>query len=54
MGVTEIREYCQADAAAQSLLRAAMNQLILSAHAFHGVLTLAHTFADLAGAGATT
>jgi magnesium chelatase family protein len=49
MGVTEIREYCQADAAGQSLLRAAMNQLNLSARAFHRVLKLARTIADLAG-----
>ena len=49
MGVTEIREYCAADAAGQSLLRAAMNQLNLSARAFHRVLKLARTIADLAG-----
>jgi len=33
MGVTETREFCQADSAGQSLLRAAMNQLNLSARA---------------------
>jgi len=49
MGVTEIREYCQVDVAGQSLLRAAMNQLNLSARAFHRVLKLARTIADLAG-----
>ena len=49
MGVTEIREFCAADSAGQSLLRAAMNQLNLSARAFHRVLKLARTIADLAG-----
>ncbi len=49
MGVTEIREYCQVDQAGQGLLRAAMNQLNLSARAFHRVLKLARTIADLAG-----
>lgn len=49
MGVTEIREFCSADPAGQSLLRAAMNQLNLSARAFHRVLKLARTIADLAG-----
>jgi magnesium chelatase family protein len=52
MGVTEIREYCQVDSAGQSLLRAAMNQLNLSARAFHRVLKLARTIADLAGSDA--
>jgi len=49
MGVTEIRELCAVDSAGQSLLRAAMNQLNLSARAFHRVLKLARTIADLAG-----
>ena len=52
MGVTEIREYCVADPAGQSLLRAAMNQLNLSARAYHRVLKLARTIADLAGSEA--
>jgi magnesium chelatase family protein len=52
MGVTEIREFCQADPAGQSLLRAAMNQLSLSARAYHRVLKLARTIADLAGSEA--
>jgi magnesium chelatase family protein len=52
MGVTEIREHCQADQAGQGLLRAAMNQLNLSARAFHRVLKLARTIADLAGSDA--
>ena len=48
----EVRQYCQMalDDAAKSLLRLAMNQLALSARAFHRVLKLARTIADLAGA----
>ncbi len=49
MDVSEIREFCAADAAGQSLLRAPMNQLNLSARAYHRVLKLARTIADLAG-----
>jgi len=33
----------------QSLMRAAMSQLNLSARAYHRILKLAHTIADLAG-----
>lgn len=52
MTPTEVREYCQArlDEQAQSLLRLAMAQLSLSARAFHRVLKLARTIADMAGA----
>ena len=49
MGPAEVREYCQLDAAGQSLMRAAMRQLQLSARAYHRVLKLARTIADLAG-----
>ncbi|UCG84594.1 MAG: ATP-binding protein [Dehalococcoidia bacterium] len=44
----EVREYCRADPSAQSLLQAAMNQMNLSARAFHRILKLARTIADLA------
>ncbi len=47
MGATEVRQLCQAEDAAMSLLRAAMKQLHLSARAFHRVLKLARTIADL-------
>jgi magnesium chelatase family protein len=50
MGPAEVREYCQVDEAGRSLLRAAMQQLQMSARAFHRVLKLARTIADLAGA----
>jgi len=43
----EVREFCKAEEAAQSLLKAAMKQLYLSARAFHRILKLARTIADL-------
>jgi magnesium chelatase family protein len=46
----EVREFCQVEPPAQSLLQAAMNQLHLSARAFHRILKLARTIADLAAA----
>ncbi|MGB3903607.1 MAG: ATP-binding protein, partial [Anaerolineae bacterium] len=49
MGPAEVREYCQVDDAGRSLLRAAMQQLQMSARAFHRVLKLGRTIADLAG-----
>src|SRR2546426_97934 len=50
MGPVEVREVCQLflDDAARSLLRTAVNQLALSARAFHRVLKVARTLADLA------
>ena len=50
MGPAEVREFCPLEAGARDLLRAAMKQLGLSARAFHRVLKLARTIADLAGA----
>jgi magnesium chelatase family protein len=44
---TEVRDFCQTEEAAQSLLKAAMKQLHLSARAFHRILKLARTVADL-------
>ena len=49
MGPSEVREFCQTDASGEKLLKAAMQQLHLSARAFHRVLKLARTIADLAG-----
>lgn len=49
MTPTEVREFCQVEEAAQSLLKAAMKQLYLSARAFHRILKLARTIADLEG-----
>jgi magnesium chelatase family protein len=50
MGPSEVRAFCVTDATAQSLLKSAMQQLHLSARAFHRTLKLARTIADLAGA----
>ena len=47
MTPTEIREICRVEDSAQSLLQAAMKQLYLSARAFHRILKLALTIADL-------
>ncbi len=47
MTPTEIRDLCKVEEAAQSLLQAAMKQLYLSARAFHRILKLALTIADL-------
>ena len=54
MGPLEVRKYCQEPLvpAAQPLLAAAMEQLGLSARAFHRVLKVARTIADLAGSDA--
>lgn len=43
----EVKEFCTAEPAGQSLLRAAMKQLHLTGRAFHRVLKLSRTIADL-------
>ena len=48
MGPAEVRDFCQVDGSAEKLLKAAMQQLHLSARAFHRVLKLARSIADLA------
>jgi magnesium chelatase family protein len=50
MGPAQVREYCQVDEAGRRLLRAAMEELQMSTRAFHRVLKLGRTIADLAGA----
>jgi len=49
MGPREIREFCQLDETAESLLKAAIDKFGLSARAFHRVLKVARTIADLEG-----
>jgi magnesium chelatase family protein len=49
MGPAEIRRFCQVDETGKSLLKAAMQQMHLSARAYHRVLKLGRTIADLAG-----
>jgi magnesium chelatase family protein len=50
MGVSEVREFCQVDTGGRSLLRAAMQQLGMTARSYHRILKLARTIADLEGA----
>ena len=50
MTPTEVREFCQVEESAQSLLKAAMKQLYLSARAFHRILKIGRTIADLENA----
>ena len=45
----EIRQFCKLRPEGRSLLRAAMSQLNLSACAYHRILKLARTIADLSG-----
>ncbi len=49
MHPAEIRKYCELDITSQSLMRSAMSQMQLSARAYHRVLKLSRTIADLAG-----
>ena len=49
MRVGEIRQFCSVQPEGQSLMREAMSQLQLSARAYHRILKLARTIADLAG-----
>jgi len=49
MRPAEVRQYCQLDDTGSALMRTAMSQLQLSARAYHRVLKLARTIADLAG-----
>jgi magnesium chelatase family protein len=48
LSVTQINEYCQVDESNQNLLKTAIDKLGLSARAYHRVLKLARTIADLA------
>jgi magnesium chelatase family protein len=49
MRIAEVRKFCKLDDTGDSLVRAAMSQLNLSARAYHRILKLARTIADLAG-----
>jgi len=54
MTPAELRDFCPVEDAAQSLLKAAMKQLHFSARAFHRILKLARTIADLDSGGMIT
>jgi magnesium chelatase family protein len=45
----KVHEWCAIDAAGQTLLRAAMQKLSLSARAYDRILKVSRTVADLAG-----
>jgi magnesium chelatase family protein len=49
MRPAEVRKFCKLDDTCTNLMRTAMSQLQLSARAYHRVLKLARTIADLAG-----
>jgi len=50
MRPAEVRKFCTLDETSRNLMRSAMSQLQLSARAYHRILKLARTIADLAGA----
>ena len=50
MRPAEIRKFCNLDDPGRSLMKTAMAQMQLSARAYHRILKLARTIADLAGA----
>jgi magnesium chelatase family protein len=54
MAPGDVRRHCALDDACRALIRQAMSQLQLTARAFHRVLKLARTIADLAGAESLT
>ena len=49
MRPAEVRKYCLLDETGSNLIRTAMSQFQLSARAYHRILKLARTIADLAG-----
>jgi magnesium chelatase family protein len=52
--VTEIDEHCMPDSAAESLLKQAISRLNFSARAYHRILKVARTIADLAASEGIT
>jgi magnesium chelatase family protein len=49
MRPAEVRQFCALDDTGRALMKTAMSQLNLTARAYHRVLKLARTIADLAG-----
>lgn len=49
MGPAEVQKFCVLDDAGKNLMRAATQQMNLSARAYHRILKLARTIADLSG-----
>ena len=54
MGIQQIKKYCQLDAKAEELLKNALEKFVLSARAYHRILKVARTIADLAGSDKIT
>ncbi|MEX2162043.1 MAG: YifB family Mg chelatase-like AAA ATPase [Anaerolineales bacterium] len=50
MGVAEVRKFCGLNPEGSSLIKAAMRQMQLTARAYHRILKLSRTIADLTGA----
>ncbi|MBN1316475.1 MAG: ATP-binding protein, partial [Anaerolineales bacterium] len=49
MGPAELDQFCRLDDTGKQLMRSAMQQLAITARAFHRILKLGRTIADLAG-----
>jgi magnesium chelatase family protein len=49
MRPAEVRQFCELDETSRNLMRSAMHQLQLSARAYHRILKLSRTIADLVG-----
>jgi len=49
MGPADVRTHCRVEGTAQSILKAAVSQMHLSARAYHRILKVARTIADLEG-----
>jgi len=49
LSVKEIDRFCALDSVSENLLKQAINRLNLSARAYHRILKVARTIADLAG-----
>jgi magnesium chelatase family protein len=54
MSTRDLRRHCRLSEPAESVLRQAVTRLNLSARAYHRVLKIARTIADLAGAAELT
>ena len=54
MRPAQVRRYCALDEFCQNLMKMAMRQLQLTARAYHRVLRLSRTIADLAGSEGIT
>ena len=49
MNLQQMKQHCQIDSAGQQILKNAVNTMHLSARAYHRILKLGRTIADLAG-----